>query len=84
MKAVGGGLIVAVRSVWCEVEAFHRTDGKGDYTVVEVATTDGWPVFEAEVDGHLTAVEIRKAASDLGSGNPTPDVNWVDVSRTAA
>ena len=83
MNAPIVSIIVAVRRVWCEFEAFHGTESEGDYTLIEVATTEGALMFEAYVDGHLTAAEVHEATSDLAAGRSAA-IEWVDLNVSAA
>lgn len=75
---------VAIGGVMCEAEAEHQpADEFGPYSEVYVATVEGWPMYKAVVDGHLTAVEVYRALADLAAGRPG-DIAWQDLRAAVA
>lgn len=75
---------VAISGVMCEAEAEHQpADQWGPYTELYVATDDGWPMYKAVVDGHLTDVDVYTAFADLTAGRPG-EIVWQDLRAAAA
>lgn len=75
-------ITAAISGTWCDVEATHRTDDHGPYTDIYIATTDGYPMYEAFIDGHAALPTVHAAIEELASGRPTTRAEWTDLRRS--